>query len=97
MGFSSFSPEADPVSIVDPNAVLAASIAAESLEAIPGRRGQLEEILDVVDLIELAPRDGPETPRTRSPRGSGVGAIEDVFGAPVPEGAYHGSHYNGPR
>ena len=27
----------------------------------------------------------------------GVGAIEDVLGAPVPERAYHGLHYNDTR
>jgi hypothetical protein len=60
MSASSFPSEADSELIVDPDAVLGISIAAESLETVPRWHVELPEIERAIDLIEFSASDAPE-------------------------------------
>jgi hypothetical protein len=95
VGISSLPAETDTILIVDPDALLSRSVAAEPLQPIPRRNGKLQEIPNSVDLIELSSRHRPQIPRTGSPGGRCVGAVEEILGSSIAKRAYHGSHYNG--
>src|SRR4051812_23936000 len=69
--------EADPVLVVDPNAVLALSIAGEGLEAFAGRDPEIGEALGGIELVELAKGHGPEVWGATAAGLFGVAAIED--------------------
>jgi hypothetical protein len=76
--------EADPILVIDPDAVLALPIAAEGLKVIARERAEVLESLRRVELSELALRDtsnGLEA-TSRSPPKQGLGVS-------VPEGPDH--------
>lgn len=76
--------DADPVLIVDPDAVLAQSIAGECFEMAARERAQVVEPLRRVKLQELAlrhPGNAPEPPRRV--------ALKERFRIAAPEGPDH--------
>jgi hypothetical protein len=50
VGIAVLPPEANPVLVVDANAVLPQAVAPQSLQAVPGRDVQLSETTDPVEL-----------------------------------------------
>jgi hypothetical protein len=52
--------EADPVLVVDPDAVQASTVSAERLEAIAGWHPQVVQALGLVERIESSRRHAPE-------------------------------------
>jgi len=61
----------DAVLIVDPDAVLAGTIAFECLEPIPGRNPQVVEPAGDLELSELASSDRLDTDESPNPRSAG--------------------------
>lgn len=68
--------EADPILIVDPNTVLAPTIAPETLELVAGWHRQRLERDGGIQLVELPPSHAPERIGAPPPRSPGVDAIE---------------------
>lgn len=91
---SRFPPEADPVLIVDSDAVLAAPMAPKWLQPVPGWNRQLVKISDSIDLIELAAGHRPNCPGACTSGGTSVAAVEKIFCTSIPKRPYHGSYYN---
>jgi len=60
IGISILPNEADAILVVDPNAVLPPTIAAEPLKPIARRNGKLPKPTNPVQLIEPSPRDRPQ-------------------------------------
>jgi hypothetical protein len=76
--------EADPILVVDPDAVLTTSISTESLEVVAGERAQVVKPVRRVQLHQLAlsdPGDAPEAPRRL--------ALEQRLGISAPERPDH--------
>jgi hypothetical protein len=76
--------EADPILVVDPDAVLSTPLAGKRLEVIARERAQVVEPSGCVQLRQLAlrdPGDAPEPPRRVT--------LEQGLGVPVPEGPDH--------
>ena len=55
VGVASFPAEADPVLIIDPNAVLSLAIFGESLETVAGRNVQVDQLRCCIEDSELLP------------------------------------------
>jgi hypothetical protein len=72
--------ESDPVLVVDTNAELARSVAAQLLESTPGRKAQIDWRACGVDVLQFAPCGifyHPETRHARQPeQNPGVLAFE---------------------
>ena len=68
VGIATLPIEADPILIVDPNAVLSAPATAQTLEPVPWRNRHLSNIAHSVDLIQLAPGDRPDDSGASAPR-----------------------------
>src|SRR6185436_10586547 len=81
--------EADPVLVVDPDAVLALAVAGESLQAITGRGPEIIKALGGIELVELAKGHGPEALGATAAGFFGVAAIENILCALVLERADH--------
>jgi len=76
--------EADPILIVDPDAVLPTPIPTESFEMVARERAEVVESLRRVQLHELALSDAGNAPKpTRRT------TLEQRLGVPVPEGPDH--------
>jgi hypothetical protein len=76
--------EADPILIVDPDAVLPTPISAEGLEVIARERAQVVESLCRMQLHELALSDAGNAPKpTRRI------AMEERLGVSIPVGPDH--------
>ena len=76
--------EADPILVVDPDAVLALPIAVKSLKVIARERAEVIEALGGVQLRQLPlrnPGNGSEPPRRVS--------LKQCLGVSVPEGPDH--------
>jgi hypothetical protein len=86
--------EANPILIVDSNAMLPAPVPAQPFEMIPPWNSEFAEISDSINLIEFPPGHLPQIPGTRSSSHGSVNAVKDVLGASATERAYHGQHYN---
>src|SRR3990167_784087 len=82
-------PEADPVLIVDADAVLSEPRTVEPLQPIAGRLREFREIHHVVDLSQPPPCHRPEDRRTSEPRGARRESIEPVRGSTVGERSDH--------
>src|SRR5688500_6379247 len=78
--------EADTPLIVDPNAVLPAAIALQSLHAVARRHAQIGETGAVVEHQQLLPRGAPEICAETSDRH----VLEQRLGAPVGKSSDHG-------
>jgi hypothetical protein len=76
--------EADPILIVDPDAVLPSPISAESLEVVARERAEIVESLRRVQLHEPALRDPGNAPKTTR----GI-SLEERLGVSIPEGPDH--------
>ncbi len=77
---SPFGPtEADPVLLVDSNAVLACPIRLQRLKSVPWRDPQILERFRVVDQEELLPSTIDQVGRTDLPRCLRTDAVEDVL------------------
>jgi hypothetical protein len=78
--------EADPILVIDPDAVLALPVAGEGLEVVARERAKIVESLSGVELHQLALRDPSHglEPAGRDPLKQGLGVS-------VPEGPDHGS------
>lgn len=72
-GTSCLPSEANPILIVDPDAVLPVSAAAQAFEAIPRRNSKLAEVFHSIDLIELPPGNSPQIPGISSSGSGGLG------------------------
>jgi hypothetical protein len=94
VGISSLPSEANPILIVDPDAVLSPPVAAQPFQTIPWWNSKLKQVPHPVDLIELPTGNLPQIPGTGSSGSGSVGAIKDVLAAPIPERANHGLYYN---
>jgi hypothetical protein len=75
--------EADPILVVDPDAVLPSTVARERFQSIPGRNAEIVEPHNRVEILELALGDPPERRGARPPGGLRPLAIEDVL-CPLP-------------
>lgn len=87
--------EADAVLLVDPDAVLSASISTQPLEPVRRRHRQMLKVPRVVDLIELASGYRPQKEWARGARRAGIPSVEDVLCSFVEERGYHTLCYNG--
>jgi hypothetical protein len=85
VGITVLPAKADPVLIVDPDAVLPDPVSSQALEAIPGWDAQLPQILHSIHLCQLAPCDRPQVDRTRSSGAPGRLAVEHVLGGSIRE------------
>ena len=77
--------EADPVLLIDPDAVLSLSIALERFEPVSRRRAKVLEHFSDVELIEFPLRDRPKISRTTAPSRLGINVIVNLFGSSVRE------------
>ena len=89
--------EANPILIVDSNAVLPAPVPAQPFEVIPPWNREFAEISDSIDLVQFPPGNLPQIPGTRSSSHGSINAVKDVLGASATERAYHGLYYNDHR
>src|SRR2546428_9491103 len=96
-GIATLPSETDPILLVDPNAVLSAPTSTKPLESIPRRNRQLGKLPHPVELVKLSPCNGSQARWTTPSGGRLVDSVEKIPRSPIPEGAYHGSHYNGLR
>ena len=78
--------KADPILLVDPNAVLAGSVALQQFELIIWRATKVGEAYGSIQLIKLPPSHVPNRPRTGSPRFARVVSLKNVFGSIIREG-----------
>ena len=76
--------EADPVLVVDPDAVLPTPVSTESLEVVAWERSQVVEPLRRVQLRELALRDPGNAPKPTRRM-----AAKEGLGVSIPEGPDH--------
>src|SRR5690606_16164392 len=95
VGIAGLPPEADPVLIIDANAVLSQPVFAEPLQSVAGRHLKLGQVADPVQLVQLATRDGPQRHRACGPRPTAAHPVEEILGSGSSEGPYHGIYYNG--
>jgi hypothetical protein len=77
--------------------VLSASVASQPFQAISRWNGKLGEVSDSMDLIKLPSDNLPQAPGTGFSSNGVVGAVKNILDASIPEGAYHGLHYNDTR
>jgi ribosomal protein L40E len=94
IGISCLPSEANTILLIDPDAVLSRSVSAQSLETIPGRDIEFEQIPHPIYLVELSANDLPQVSRASTAGRGGVVAVENVLCAPSPERTYHECHYN---
>jgi len=81
--------EADPVLIIHPDAVLPTAVTLEGLKAVRRRYPEIVQGRRSIQQIEFAPCHGPTAQRAGASCRLGVSAMEDVLGAPIPEGEDH--------
>ncbi len=74
-------PEADPVLVIDPNAVLSSPVSSQLFETICRWCAQIVQLQGLVELVELALCHSPERARADFPRHLGVAVVEDIAGA----------------
>jgi hypothetical protein len=84
--------ETDAPLIVDPNTVLAGTIAPQCLQPIAWRSRQVAQRLGIMQLPQLALCDALKV----CPDASGKAAMKQRFGIPISEGADHRAYIRGP-
>jgi hypothetical protein len=97
VGITVLPAKADAVLLIDSDTMLAGPIPLEAFEAVTWRYSQLAQVSNPIHLVELAARNGPESPRTCLSGGLGIPAVEDVRCPAIGKRPYHGLHYNGDR
>ncbi len=83
--------KADAILIIDPDAVLPFSVAAQRLQAITRWYSQLAERIYGIHLVELASRDTPQNGRTGPPGFSRSSAVKNIFNALISKAHDHGA------
>ena len=86
-----------PVLFIDPNAIVACSVAHQSFQTVARWHRQLVKISYAVELGQLSTGYGPQLNRTGSPSSPAFDTIEDIRGGLIGERPYHGLYYNGLR
>src|SRR5215213_2492566 len=81
--------EANPVLVVDPDAVLSLSVSHERLQPVSRRRQQIVEVRCPIEMVQLPDGYFPEDLGTSSSGRLRVVAIVDVLCAFVSERTYH--------
>src|SRR5574338_833978 len=94
VGMAGLPPEADPVLLIDANAVLPPPVSPQALQAVAGWHAQLREVADPVQLVQLAAYDGPERNGAHASRAAAAHPVEEVLGGRGGERQYHGMYYN---
>ena len=82
--------EADPVSLIDADAVLTAPVPAKGLEPVARRNSKVLEGTGGVNLLKLAPGDKPDLGRTNASSGLRLAAVEEILGPTILERPDHG-------
>ena len=83
--------ETDPILVIDPDAVLTATIFPKRLQAVPGRYPQVVHDLGLIECVELPPSHLPQRPRQPLAGNLGVSTIEEVFSRLITEASDHGN------
>ena len=110
-GVRSRPPEADPVLIVDANAVLPCAVATQCFQSVSRRHSQRFESSNGVELCQLPPRHRPDRLRAGAASNATAHAIEDIDRAGFlneaiigalrvrsePRAQYNGVRYTAPR
>jgi len=81
--------EADPVLVIHPDAVLPTTVALEGFKAVRRRYPEVVQGRRSIQQIEFPTCDRPKAQRAGASCRLGVSAMEDVLGAPIPEGEDH--------
>jgi len=81
--------EANPVLVVDTNAIKSMPSSSESLKSITRRNPQVVESFNGIKLIQLASDNRPKGLRASSASGFGVASVEEILGSLVGEGLNH--------
>ena len=81
--------ETDPILVIDPDAVLTATITPKRLQAVPGRYPQVVHDLGLIECVELPRSHRPQRPRQPLAGNLGVPTIEEVFGRLITEASDH--------
>src|SRR3990172_8274234 len=81
--------EADAVSVVDANAMLPLSVAAQRFQLVAGRYPEPPQQKNRVKLVKLTSRCSPRRLRAGSSGGPCIHSVEDVLCAAIPERSYH--------
>jgi len=77
--------------------MLSAPVTPQPFEAISRWNSKLGEVSDSMNLIELPSGNRPQVPRAGFSGDGTVGAVKNILGASVAEGAYHRLDYNDTR
>jgi hypothetical protein len=83
--------ETDPILVIDPDAVLTATISPKRLQAVPGRYPQVVHDLGLIECVELPRSHLPQRPRQPLAGNLGVSTIEEVFSRLITEASDHGN------
>jgi hypothetical protein len=83
--------ETDPILVIDPDAVLTATISPKRLQAVPGRYLQVVHDLGLIECVELPRSHLPQRPRQPLAGNLGVSTIEEVFSRLITEASDHGN------
>lgn len=75
--------EANPVPLIDPDAVLALAVAGQRFEPIPRRNPKLFQALHGIELVQLPAGHGPQLTRTAPAGRLRVAIVKYVFRALV--------------
>jgi len=81
--------EANPVPLIDPDAVLASPIASQRFESIPRRYPKIFQAFHRIELVQLTASDRPELRWAAPPGRLRIPAVEHVFRALIREGPDH--------
>ena len=81
--------ETDPILVIDPDAVLTATISPKPLQAVPGRNPQVVHDLGLIECVEPPRSHLPQRPRQPLAGNLGVPTIEEVFSRLITEASDH--------
>ena len=85
--------EANPPLIVDTNAVLPQSVAAQSLQSVARRDREVQKVVGLMNLSQFALRGALDV----GPKAAGEPPLEQGFSVAVSEGADHVGHISAIR
>ena len=81
--------ETDPILVIDPDAVLTATISPKCLQAVPRRYPQIVHDLGLIECIELPRRHLPQRPRQPLAGNLRIPTIKEIFGRLITEASDH--------